>query len=882
MKAVCKLQEESDGVVGKFRDVETNEVETKRFTFQNYFYIKDEDWPSVEFMCRNIVSSTQTVENDDCVYRKLYLKNNFLRNKLRNMLEDSDMQTYEADIDSKKRYVLKNYDNLHQKHLKVALMDIETDDRGALEFNDSNEVIARKPILSIAVKDLKTGEVQYIYNKAAENNDEDRIESYEKELLQEYMHIIKQFDVVWAWNGWRFDFPYLRQRFEKHFLDYDELMLIDVDHMKVYEKYLWGSLKSYSLQNVSIHELKGELTNENTKFKNLEEIQKVDWKERCDVDKIYDLWKYYPELLKEYNIQDVELMYLIETKLNYHHLISVTTEICGCLYYDAIHNSRAIDCALIRQYHNKNKIVKSKPSQREIDERQNIKIGGGYTYATPGFYKNLHGFDFASHYVKTAMISFNICNSILIGYKEPNLRYVFNDKELKYIYYCVEASKKHLNNKGELNKNKYEKDIEEKRLELDVDTMQTLMWRFIKNYNNEDIKEYCEKHNYAFTPADINYDTCGWRIHRHRIFKREEGILSGFVKHLTKEREKVKYNMKQYEYKSSEWHKQDMYQNGLKTVGNSTYGVMGLKSFRFFNYDIADCITTTCRYITKKAIEKVYDMGYESPLGDTDSAYILHLPDSDIQKVNDEFTEFFNNILSVSNVFSENHIVFEYEKTLLTCVVTSKKKYYFKFLKDNKYIYDTQGGTWQRRNVRQLVSETQYNVLKDILDENFDKMYWYNKLKKLKEKIFNMELEEEHVVVVNRISKNPDEYGQPIMDKITGKQKLRKSDGQPMFAPVPSYIQVAKELNQRGKNFQAGDMIEYVITEAKPKQKAIWVEDYRKNPKYDAEYIWERIESSILEVLYVTHPEEVFTTFKDLCHYSEKQIEKLIHKMAEE
>jgi len=257
-------------------------------------------------------------------------------------------------------------------------------------------------------------------------------------------------------------------------------------------------------------------------------------------------------------------------------------------------------------------------------------------------------------------------------------------------------------------------------------------------------------------------------------------------------------------------------------------------------------------------------LNMETNLGDTDSAYWQNLTEDDIETLNVKFIELYDGLLPKFNIDTESEIVFEYEKKFEKCIVTAKKRYYYKMKKGDEYVYNTAGGAYARSSCHKLASIEQFDLCKDILT-----------------KIYDMKLEEEHVKQVTKISKELSDYGQPVIDGKTGKQKRRKSDGALMFAPVPAQIRLAKELVARGESFQQGDMIEYVIIERSPNV-ALWIEDFRKEPRYDADYMWDRIEKPIIEILNVKCPELLYTYFRELWHYTEKQIKTLIEKLEVE
>ena len=170
-------------------------------------------------------------------------------------------------------------------------------------------------------------------------------------------------------------------------------------------------------------------------------------------------------------------------------------------------------------------------------------------------------------------------------------------------------------------------------------------------------------------------------------------------------------------------------------------------------------------------------------------------------------------------------------------------------------MYGTQGGAWANSATIKIASDLQYALTKDILDENFDRVFWKKKLLDLKNKVYEFKLEEEHIVKYSTVSRSVDTYGKPVIDSKTGEQKIRKSDGAKMFAPVPAHIKIAKQKLKAGEEIEVGDKVGYIVLD-QPPIVPISIEDFRKKPAYDADYYWEKLERPVLEIL-----EAVFKDF---------------------
>jgi DNA polymerase elongation subunit (family B) len=248
-------------------------------------------------------------------------------------------------------------------------------------------------------------------------------------------------------------------------------MLVDLDYMLIYKCFLWGSLKRYSLNFVAEHELSGEIGKEDSEFKDIAELQKIDWRKKTGLKKFWQLYLVEPEMLKEYNIQDVNLMFMIEQKLKYLHLGDVISKETHSLVQDTIYNSRALDNRMLIEYKKENLISDSRPTKAEMERRKLERISGGYTYVFKrGLFWELVCNDFKSSY-PCHIVTYNISPETYVMEIQPKLTLVFTEKEIEYINYCVAIKAEYLDSKGELRKPKYLAAIEVRRKVLEVRTM---------------------------------------------------------------------------------------------------------------------------------------------------------------------------------------------------------------------------------------------------------------------------------------------------------------------------------------------------------------------------------------------------------------------------
>lgn len=628
-KVWCKANETEDGIYIKYRDEKG--IHYKNIEFTNYFFIKMDSFVKYKKIISRFSNNATEYGAINGEFVKIYLNDNTQRNFIKRILEKKGVKTYEADIMATKRFLIDKYDNFSFGDLKILWYDLETDDRGDFLKDETGTVITgEKQILSISMLD-EEDKGYYFFNK----NPDDKTLQSEFDLFKQFFNVMKDYDLVTAWNGINFDRPYIEQRLNylrkagHDVSDFEEIwrMLVHLDELVKFKNLEWGKYDSYSLENIA-NDVLGD--------------GKIDFSDDVPKGKgkFYALFKSDPAKFEEYNRKDVILMKQIDEKKGHFkiakHLSSYTkTPIESFMY-----NSHILDYIMLRKNHDNNRICNSKPTYEEKDVNDKINVSGGFTYCfKTGKYNYIPVFDFKSMYPTIGMGTFNISDDVYISNMYPDIDEVrenFDEKEFELLTMILRISMY-----GDINEKDIDKYIKQNKLDFNE-----IMFKFIDKYVGLKAKEYAYSKDYIWTPADLNKDTIGYRFHPHRFFLKQRGVLSEIAVNAVQERDKIKYKVWKMKkdnpdsIETEEYKKLDQEQLVLKTLANSAYGFSGLKISRFFEWNVSDTITSVSRWTTKKSILFAKTKGYESTNGDSVVKDTKIIVDGETLKIEDLWNKY--------------------------------------------------------------------------------------------------------------------------------------------------------------------------------------------------------------------------------------------------
>ncbi|GAF72305.1 unnamed protein product, partial [marine sediment metagenome] len=207
-----------------------------------YIYIKKSDYDNPiikrkldDWKENNIIK--KVIQDTNPEFKKIYLTNPKQVYEVRPWLETHNVTPFEADIPYVRRILIDNLINIGTKKLRKLFIDIETDDsRHGIE-------VGRDRILTIGLED--------------ENNKKWFLKATtEIELLKKFGDTIKDYDVLIAWYGKRFDFPYIETRCRVNNVWIDWRHYQRIDFYIIYRKSRQQDLSGgYNLDNVGKNEL---------------------------------------------------------------------------------------------------------------------------------------------------------------------------------------------------------------------------------------------------------------------------------------------------------------------------------------------------------------------------------------------------------------------------------------------------------------------------------------------------------------------------------------------------------------------------------------------------------------------------------------------------
>jgi DNA polymerase elongation subunit (family B) len=531
---------------------------------------------------------------------------------------------FESDIDPVFRCLADNYLEKDAPELNLCFFDIEVDFNKELGFADPsdpfNAITAvalhlswlKKTIcLAVAPKTLTQEQAQEICDKFPDT----MLMKDEAELLNMFLELIDDADILSGWNSETFDIPYMVNRVErilskshtrkfclwqkfprertltkfgKENQAYELQGRIHLDYLELYRKYTYHEMHSYSLDAIGEYEL---------------QERKIAYEGTLD-----QLYNNDFETFISYNRQDVDLLVRLDKKLQFIDLANVLAHSNTVTLPRTMGAVAVTDMAIVNEAHRRGLIV---PDKRHGEKP--LSAAGAYV-AKPkkGMHKWIGSVDLNSLY-PSILRACNMSTETIVGQvrhtlTRPMIESFNNDVPRAWDgkFACLEY------------------DLVMAR---DVDELLTLDFE-----NGESIKATgAEIYDLVFNSGQSWIITANGTLFTYE----KQGIVPGLLERWYDERKELQANARAARDEGGDkfayWDKRQL----VKKINlNSLYGALLNPGSRFFDERLGQSTTLTGRCIAKhmaaelnKVIAGEYDhMGKAIVYGDTDSTYFSAYP----------------------------------------------------------------------------------------------------------------------------------------------------------------------------------------------------------------------------------------------------------------
>lgn len=346
---------------------------------------------------------------------------------------NSDRRLYESDVNPVIKCLSTNYRHADSPELNVCFFDIETDFNPSAGFISPSEPSAmitaitaylsqhKKAItLAIPPKTMSSEEANLIAGKFNDTY----MFNKETDMLEAFLDLIEDSDVLTGWNSEGYDIPYTvnritrvmskndtrrmclwdqypkKREFEKFggtASTYDLIGRIHLDYLELYRKYTYHEMHSNSLDAVSEYELND---------------SKVPYEGTLD-----NLYHNEFEKFIAYNRQDVMLIVKLDKKLQFISLANDLAHSNTVLIPTTMGAVAVTEQAIINEAHDKGLVVPNKPKRRTKEG----SVAGAYV-ATPqkGLHKWIGSVDINSLY-PSAIRAINMGPETIVGQLRPTM-----------------------------------------------------------------------------------------------------------------------------------------------------------------------------------------------------------------------------------------------------------------------------------------------------------------------------------------------------------------------------------------------------------------------------------------------------------------------------
>ena len=539
-------------------------------------------------------------------------------------------ELFESDINPIFQCLSENYLNQDAPKLNIAFFDIETDFDPEKGFADPSDPFMPITSISVYLQWMETMVCLAVPPKTLtmdqakkELEGIDNVLLFEKEgdMIDTFLTMIEDADILSGWNSEGYDIPYTvnrtsrvlskddtrrfclwgqlpkKREYEKYGKSaetYDLVGRVHLDSLELYRKYTYEERHTYRLDAIGEIEV-GE--------------NKVPYEGTLDQLYNNDFRKFI-----EYNIQDTALLDKLDKKLRFIDLSNELAHANTVLLQTTMGAVAVTEQAIVNEAHRRGMQVPNRPHRDE----ENTQAAGAYVaFPKKGLHKWIASMDLNSLY-PSVIRALNMDPATIVGQIRPEISdaRVQEDMGLKKKSFAGSWE-------GRFSTEEYEAVMEQKRdvaLTVDFENGQT------------EVMSGAEVYKLIF---DSNNP---WMLSANgTIFTTEhEGVIPGLLKRWYSERKELQAMLKKAKDADNKteieyWDKRQL----VKKINlNSLYGAILNPGCRFFDKRIGQSTTLSGRTIVKhmsaeanKVITGTYDHTGDAVIyGDTDSVYFSAYP----------------------------------------------------------------------------------------------------------------------------------------------------------------------------------------------------------------------------------------------------------------
>ena len=538
---------------------------------------------------------------------------------------------FESDVNPIFQCLSENYLNQDAPKLNIAFFDIETDFDPERGFADPADPFMPITAITVHLQWLETlitfalpPKTMTMEEAQASVEEFDNTFLYEREsdMLEAFLDVIQDADVLSGWNSEGYDIPYTvnrvsrilskddtrrfclwkqlpkkreYERYGKTAETFDLVGRIHLDSLELYRKYTYEERHSYRLDAIGEMEI-GE--NKTVYEGTLDQLYNQDFRKFI-----------------EYNRQDVALLDKLDKKLRFIDLSNELAHANTVLMQTTMGAVAVTEQAIINEAHHRGLVVPNRPKRDEDDD---TRAAGAYVaYPKKGLHKWVGSMDLNSLY-PSVIRALNMAPETIAGqlrqdYTEDMIR---EETVLKKKSFAAAWE-------GRFGSLEYDA-VMERRKDLAI----TVDW---ENGNTE-VLSGAEIYDKIFNSHAPMMLTANGTI----LTTEFEGVIPGLLKRWYAERKELQAKKKKAQdagnaVETAFWDKRQL----VKKINlNSLYGAILNPGCRFYDKRLGQSTTLTGRQIVKhmsaevnKVITGDYDHTGEAVIyGDTDSVYFSAYP----------------------------------------------------------------------------------------------------------------------------------------------------------------------------------------------------------------------------------------------------------------